>query len=758
MNNDIESALDRRLAHLKVIGLAAGYGSFLVLRDIRIEARPGLTVILGPNGAGKTTLLKAIAGLIPRAAGTLWFDGEILDPEAKTSEIVERGLTLVPEGRQLFPQMTVRENLELGGWLTRKAERAGRLQEVLALFPKLGERIGQRAGTMSGGEQQMVAVARAMMSRPRLLMLDEPSLGLAPKMVDELLGMVRRIADQGTTVLMVEQNVRKALAIADRGYVLERGRIAASGPATLLARSRVVREAYLGKHDDSRAAGRTAGISAKSATQFQTTESPMSDLSMLINGLAVSAEKGATFERRNPLDGSVATRAPAASPADAVAACDAAAEAFKTWKETGPNARRMLLLKAADALEAKGPRFMEAVPAETGASAMWTGFNLMLAAGMVREAAAITTQISGEVIPSDVPGSLALGVRQPAGVVLGIAPWNAPIILAVRAIAVPLACGNTVILKGSENCPRTHQLIIEAFQEAGFPPGVVNYITNAPADAGAVVEAMVAHPAVRRVNFTGSTRVGKLIALTCAKYLKPAVLELGGKAPLVVLDDADLEAAVNGAAFGAFANSGQICMSTERIVVDKKIADDFAAMFVKKAKALPLGDPRKPEPVVLGSVIGMGTVEHCNALIDDALAKGAKLLCGGKADNTLMPATVLDHVTPKMRIYHEETFGPVKCIVRVNGVDEAVDCANDNEYGLSAAVFGRDTARALAVARRIESGICHVNGPTVHDEAQMPFGGVKGSGIGRFGGKAGIAEFTELRWITVQMGERHYPF
>ncbi|MEY4652521.1 MAG: hypothetical protein RI884_1102 [Pseudomonadota bacterium] len=484
----------------------------------------------------------------------------------------------------------------------------------------------------------------------------------------------------------------------------------------------------------------------------------MSDMSMLINGLKVTAEKGATFERRNPLDGTVATRAPAASAADAVMAVEAAAEAFKTWSETGPSERRALLLKAADKLEAKTPEFIQAVPAETGATAMWAGFNVMLAAGMIREAAALTTQVSGEVIPSDVPGSLAMGIRQPAGVVLGIAPWNAPIILGTRAIATPLACGNTVILKGSENCPRTHQLIIEAFQEAGFPPGVVNYITNAPADAGAVVEAMVSHPAVRRVNFTGSTRVGRIIAQACARYLKPAVLELGGKAPLVILDDADIDDAVNGAAFGSFANSGQICMSTERIIVDQKIADAFVKKFGDKAKSLPLGDPRKPEPVVLGSVIGMATVEHCNALIDDALSKGAKLVCGGKADNTLMPATVLDHVTPAMRIYHEETFGPLKCVVRVKNVDEAIACANDNEYGLSAAVFGKDIARAFNVARKIDSGICHVNGPTVHDEAQMPFGGVKGSGLGRFGGKAGIAEFTELRWVTVQTTPRHYPF
>lgn len=484
----------------------------------------------------------------------------------------------------------------------------------------------------------------------------------------------------------------------------------------------------------------------------------MSDLTMLINGLKVTAERGATFERRNPLDGTVATRAAAATAADAVLACEAAAESFKAWSDTGPSTRRALLLKAADALEAKTPAFIEAVAAETGATAMWAGFNVMLAAGMLREAAALTTQAAGEVIPSDVPGSLALAVRQPAGVVLGIAPWNAPVILGVRAIATPLACGNTVILKGSENCPRTHGLIIEALQDAGFPPGVVNYVTNAPADAGAVVEAMVAHPSVRRVNFTGSTKVGKIIAQTCAKYLKPAVLELGGKAPLLVLDDADLDDAVDGAAFGCFANSGQICMSTERIIVDEKVADAFVKKFGDKVRALPLGDPRKPEPVVLGSVIGMGTVNHCNALIDDALAKGARLVCGGKAESTLMPATVLDYVTPAMRIYREETFGPVKCVVRVKDTAEAIACANDNDYGLSAAVFGQDIARAFNVARKIDSGICHVNGPTVHDEAQMPFGGVKGSGIGRFGGRAGVAEFTELRWITVQTKPRQYPF
>jgi benzaldehyde dehydrogenase (NAD) len=483
----------------------------------------------------------------------------------------------------------------------------------------------------------------------------------------------------------------------------------------------------------------------------------MSTISMLVDGKHTQATGGATFERRNPLDGSVATIAPAATAADAVAAVDAAARAFPAWSATGPSERRALLMKAAHALEAKADAFALAVAAETGGSALWAGFNVHLAAGMLLEAAALTTQISGEVIPSDVPGSLAMAVRQPAGVVLGMAPWNAPIILGVRAVAVPLACGNTVVMKGSELCPATHGLIVEALQDAGLPPGVVNFVTNAPSDAPLVVEAMIAHPAVRRVNFTGSTRVGKIIASMCAKYLKPVVLELGGKAPLVILDDADIDAAVNAAAFGAFANSGQICMSTERIIVDSKIADEFVTRLATKAKSLPLGDPRKG-PVVLGSVVDMTTVERCNGLIDDALAKGANLVCGGKADSTLMPATLLDHVTPEMRIFSQESFGPVKPIVRVNGLEEAIACANDSEYGLSAAVFGRDVGRAMNVAGRIQSGICHVNGPTVHDEAQMPFGGVKASGYGRFGGKAGIHEFTELRWITVQTTPRHYPF
>lgn len=478
---------------------------------------------------------------------------------------------------------------------------------------------------------------------------------------------------------------------------------------------------------------------------------------MLIGGQSAQASNGTTFERRNPLDGSVATRAPAATADDAVRAVEAAQAAFPAWAALGPTQRRQMLMKASQALAAKADAFAAAMATETGASDVWASFNVDLSANMLLEAASLTTQINGELIPSDIPGNVAMAVRQPAGVVLGIAPWNAPIILATRAIATPLACGNTVVLKSSELCPATHGLIIEALQEGGLPLGVVNFVTNAPEDAGIVVEAMVAHPAVRRVNFTGSTRVGRIIGQTCAKHLKPAILELGGKAPFLVLDDADIDAAVAGCTFGAFSNSGQICMSTERIIVDEAVAEEFLTKLVARASTLPLGDPRQG-PVVLGSVVDMTTVHRVNELIDDAVTKGAKILCGGKASDTLMPATLLDCVTPEMRIFREETFAPVKAIVRVRGEEQAIAMANDNEFGLASAIYTRDAARGWRMAARIEAGICHINGPTVHDEAQMPFGGMKNSGYGHFGGQAGIDAFTDRRWITVQTQLREYPF
>ena len=463
-----------------------------------------------------------------------------------------------------------------------------------------------------------------------------------------------------------------------------------------------------------------------------------------------------TFERKNPLTGEVASTAKAMQPSEIAQICEQAQAGYLEWSALGPNARRSTLSAAATALEARQSEFIESMMAEIGATAGWAGFNVMLAASMLREAASITTQIAGEVIPSDKPGCLAMALREPVGVILGIAPWNAPVILGVRAVATALACGNSVILKASEVCPRTHGLIIDALNDAGFPEGVVNVVTNAPDDAANVVGQLIDHPVVKRINFTGSTEIGRIVAVRAAHQLKPCLLELGGKAPLIVLEDADLDEAVKAASFGAYMNQGQICMSTERLVVVDSIADRFAAKLAEKVATMASGDPRDGN-TPLGAVVDQKTVSKVNSLIEDAVAKGASLLVGGTADSVLMPATIVDGVTPGMKLYSDESFGPVVAMIRVRDEAEASCVANDSEYGLSAAVFTQDTARGLRVAKQIHSGICHVNGATVHDEAQMPFGGVGASGYGRFGGKAGIDSFTELRWITLETEPGHYP-
>ncbi|WP_345570512.1 aldehyde dehydrogenase family protein [Streptomyces plumbiresistens] len=477
---------------------------------------------------------------------------------------------------------------------------------------------------------------------------------------------------------------------------------------------------------------------------------------LLIAGKWTKAENGRTTVVPSPLGKEYESEVAAASVGDAALAVEAAAEAARTWGSWTPARRREVLQRAAQLLHERIDDISAVMTREMGATPPWAGFNVHVAQGMLVEAAAQVYSAVGEVIPSDVPGLTALGVRQPAGVVVGIAPWNAPLILGLRAIAMPLAYGNTVVLKASEQAPRTQAAIVAALHDAGMPAGAVNLITNAPDEAGEVVEALVAHPAVARVNFTGSTRVGRIIAEHAARHLKRTVLELGGKAPLLVLADADVDAAVDAACFGAFMNQGQICMSTERIVVDRSVADEFSAKLAERAKGLVVGDPQDPATQI-GPLVNAAAAERVAALVEEAVAAGAQRLAGGAPDDLYFPPTVLRRVTRDMRVYHEESFGPLASIVEVDGVEEAVEVANDTEYGLSAAVFSRDTAAALQIAYRIGSGMFHINGATVHDEPQMPIGGMGASGWGRFGSRAALEEFTELRWITIQSGARHYP-
>ena len=477
---------------------------------------------------------------------------------------------------------------------------------------------------------------------------------------------------------------------------------------------------------------------------------------LLIGGEWRGAAAGNSFERTNPYTGDTATTASAAGREDARAAVEAAHAAFPEWSATGPGARRAMLSRAADLIIERQNEIAETMIEETGATFGWGMFNCMLASGMLREAAAQTYGTIGEVIPSDIPGKLAMAVRAPVGVVVGIAPWNAPVILSTRAVATPLAFGNTVVLKASELSPRTHAHVASAIADAGVPPGVINFLTNSPADAAGVVEELIAHPLTRRINFTGSTRVGRIIAEIAGRHLKRVLLELGGKAPLIVLGDANLERAAAATSFGAFFHQGQICMSTERIVVERAVAEPFAELLAARASALIVGDPRDPSTQI-GPLINEAAVTRMGELVEDARGQGAQVLSGGEADGACYPPTVLLGVNSDMRVYSEESFGPLASIVVVDGVEQAIEVANDTEYGLAAAIFSENVPAALEIAQRIESGMCHINDATVHDEPQMPFGGVKASGWGRFGGRAALEEFTELRWITIQETERHYP-
>ncbi|PRD43185.1 salicylaldehyde dehydrogenase [Phyllobacterium phragmitis] len=471
---------------------------------------------------------------------------------------------------------------------------------------------------------------------------------------------------------------------------------------------------------------------------------------LLIGGRWTAAENGGIYESLNPFTGQVATRAAAATVDDVDRAVAAAHQAFGGWAALAPSERRRYLMAAAEAVEARLDELCEAVTHEMGGPTAWGKYNVKVLAEKLRYAAGAAYQgLTGEAIPSDNPARTMIAIRKPAGVVASIVPWNAPVLLVGASVPAALVLGNTVAIKASEQTPRTHGLVAACFEDAGFPPGVVNLITNAPEDASGVVEALIAHPLVRRVHFTGSTRVGRIIAEKCAAHLKKVVLELGGKAPCIVLADADLDRAVSAAAFGSFANSGQGCLSTERIIVDKSIAEEFCDRLAAVARKVAYGDPRKSD-IVLGPVINDASVKRLKELVDDAVASGARLLAGGTADGRCFAPTVLSGVTPAMRVYQEESFGPLASVVFVDGAEEALRVANDNDYGLSSAIFSRDVTSALDLAKRLDVGMCHINGTTLDDEAQIPFGGVKDSGYGRSGGMIGMEELTEVQWITIE--------
>lgn len=475
---------------------------------------------------------------------------------------------------------------------------------------------------------------------------------------------------------------------------------------------------------------------------------------LLIGGKEVPAAGGRLAQDRSPWTGTVYTEVAAAAPADVTAAVDAAAEAFPEWSATGPSQRRRILLRAADLMEARADAAVEVMAAEVGAARPWAQFNVSLCVDMLREAAAAVTTPTGQILATDMPGVRSYGKRVPYGVIAAISPWNAPFILGIRAVAIPLAVGNTVVMKPSEDAPISCGLFLaDVLAEAGLPAGALNVVTNDLADAGEIVTTLIADPRVRLVNFTGSTEVGRVIGTQAAQHLKPAILELGGKNPLVVLKDANIDFAVDRAVFGAFMNSGQICMSTDRIIVERSIAEEFREKLTAAVRNVPYGDPSDPSTFV-GPVVNSRSGQRVSALIKDAVDKGATLLAGtGEiegGDGTLIGPVLLTDVTPDMDVYYREIFGPATVLHVVDSVQEAIDLANDTEHGLTGGVISENLQEALAVADVLQTGIIHVNDQGIADEPMAPFGGIKNSGYGKFGGQAGLDAFSELRWVTVQ--------
>ena len=479
---------------------------------------------------------------------------------------------------------------------------------------------------------------------------------------------------------------------------------------------------------------------------------------MYINGEWADAFDGEVYQDFNPFTGEVFAQIPAGKRHDAKRAIDAAKAAFPKWSQSLPAERQALFLKAADILEKKQQEIVEILAEETGCTFGFAMFQTMFTPGLLREAAGQAHQAAGEIIPSDLPGSFHMAIRQPVGVVAGIAPWNAPLILSLRSICMPIAYGNTVVLKPStESATAGGVMLAEVFHEAGFPQGVFNLVTNGPGVSGDIGDEFIENPLVRRINLTGSSEAGRYLAEKAGRYLKRVALELGGQNPMIVLDDADIDAAVNAAAFGGFLHQGQICMSTRRIIITKNIASEFTDKFVAKVSTFKVGNPKEHDTII-GPLINQRQLELVIESVEKAVQNGASILCGGKAEGPCYQPTVLSNVKPGSEFACEETFGPVVSIMVVDSEEKAVVLANETKYGLSAAVFTNDFAKGLTVAKQIESGIVHINDQTVHDEPQVPFGGLKDSGWGRFGGRAALEEFTELRWISAQLSPRHYPF
>ncbi|WYZ41017.1 hypothetical protein EsH8_IV_001358 [Colletotrichum jinshuiense] len=472
---------------------------------------------------------------------------------------------------------------------------------------------------------------------------------------------------------------------------------------------------------------------------------------LIINGKDVVTKT--TFQKVGPLENKPIWAASAASKEDAIAAADAAQAAFPAWSKTKPSHRRDIFLRAAEIMEKRRVELGEYMHQEVGANQGYQDFILGLAIeGLKDTAGKIADACTGTVPDSIHDGMRAIVYKRPYGVILGIAPWNAAYHLGLRSVTFALATGNTTVLKGSELLPKCYWAMVDVFREAGLPDGCLNLVLHRPEDASAVTNSLIAHPAVKKINFTGSSRVGSIISAEAGRHLKPVLMELGGKSTAVVLADADLQKAAMHCAIGAFLNAGQICMSTERILVHSSIEKQFESVF-KQTVNETFGSVNDTPMLITAQ-----SVSRNQALVKDAVLKGACTLdiagSSGSAEvdrenvATRMRPVILTNVKPTMDLYGSESFGPSVSIYTFETEDEMIELANDTDYGLAASIYSEDLRVAFRIADKIDSGAVHINSMTVHDEFPLPHGGVKKSGFGRFNGTKGLEEFLYCKSVT----------
>ncbi|RLL21818.1 aldehyde dehydrogenase family protein [Acinetobacter chengduensis] len=461
------------------------------------------------------------------------------------------------------------------------------------------------------------------------------------------------------------------------------------------------------------------------------------------------------IENINPYNNKIISSIQAANMNDVDAAYASAQSAFVIWSESQPEIRSAFILNIKEVIERRREEIIDLLIQETGSTRLKANIEVDAALSMVAAASDYPYRVKDSVLTSPVDGQKSHVYRKPLGVIGVISPWNFPFHLSLRSVIPAIAVGNTVVVKPSSDSPITGGLLLaDIFQEAGAIPGILNVVVGTGKEIG---DYFVQHNVPRFISFTGSTAVGKRVGQLAisAPLLKRVALELGGNAPLVVLDDADLDLAASIAAFGRFLHQGQICMSTNRVIVDAKVHDAFVNKLINKVKTIPYGDPDETTTIV-GPIINKNQIKNIKQLIEQGIAQGAELVLGGEIKNNVIPPHVFINVDPESALAKEESFGPVLPIIKANDEAHALVLANNSEYGLSSSVCTQNLERGKDFALKLDVGMTHINDITIEDQPGAPFGGEKNSGLGRFNDQWIIDEFTRTHWITCQTESKTY--